>query len=893
LFGLWFLEVRKDSQMNRLTRCCVAAWLLCSLSTAAWAQPVDLSNLLGGKKPRTPKPDITATLTPDAVRPGDEVTVALSVKLPAGYYIYGTNRTFSGRTRIETKLTGLEPVDDGFTPDQPGKTLVDPDLQEEVTKHYDKVVWSRKYRVTADATGDTVSATGTLQGQYCSGPEAGGLCVQITPPYRFELTAKLTGASPSPAAATPASYSQRLRPTRPRQGGQTADPVEYELRLSPPNATRGGKVTVFVTAWLDAGWHTYSLTQKGNGGAPTEIELGTVRNLKPLGDGFAADRTFVAENTDSGVLEIHHDRVTWSREFEVTTDQPGDYGVEGSLTYAVCDVRSCLPVKAIEFVLGQVTGSEAAPPTDVAEDAGNSPFGVMSVVEDNVAAPAEPLPAEAPVAAPVRIAQPQDKGLVPFLVLCVLGGFGALLTPCSFPMVPITVGFFLKQSELQHKRPWVLALVYCGTIVLTFTVLGVGIAAIFGAAKLNELANNGWLNLVISLVFIAFALSMLGAFEIHVPSSLLTWSASHETGGSYLGAVFMALTFTLTSFTCTFAIVGFLLVQAAVGEVFWPVVGMLAFGTAFASPFFVLALLPSLLRNLPRSGGWMNSVKVVMGLIELGAAVKFLSVADLAWNPTPVIFDYVTVMLIWMVLSLAIGCYLLGWFRLSHDLPVQGLSTFRASMAFSFLGMAFLLGYLTLQPDRAQGLLMDQIVAFAPPRFDDPPAAAPAGMPGGVLPVAELGPTLDKHGLLFALDLDKAIPVARQRQQPLLLDFTGVNCINCRRMEKKMVEPANRQLIEQCLAVALYADKVPHIADAAYADRLLSQNVKLQVEWFGSVSLPSYAVVAPDGKTILSTYIGYEAKSGEFTEFLQQGLQKWQATQAAGVNRAAEQVAGR
>ena len=182
----------------------------------------------------------------------------------------------------------------------------------------------------------------------------------------------------------------------------------------------------------------------------------------------------------------------------------------------------------------------------------------------------------------------------------------------------------------------------------TFTVLGVGIAAIFGATQLNALANNAWLNVAIGLVFVAFAFNMLGMFEIRIPSGLLTFTSHQEAAGGYLGAAFMALTFTLTSFTCTFAFAGSLLVAAAQGQYYWPILGMMAFGTAFASPFFVLALVPSMLKKLPKSGGWMNSVKVVMGLIEIGAAVKFFSVADLQWNNVPVVFDFVGAMVAWL-----------------------------------------------------------------------------------------------------------------------------------------------------------------------------------------------------------------------------------------------------
>jgi thiol:disulfide interchange protein DsbD len=292
--------------------------------------------------------------------------------------------------------------------------------------------------------------------------------------------------------------------------------------------------------------------------------------------------------------------------------------------------------------------------------------------------------------------------------------------------------------------------------------------------------------------------------------------------------------------------------------------------------------MPSLLRSLPKSGGWMNSIKVVMGLIEIGAAVKFLSVADFAWNPQPVVFDFVTVMLMWMLLSLAIGAYLLGWYRFVHDTKMDSISFLRWSLAMWFLGFGGLLGYLIIHPDRAAGALMNQVIAFAPPQVN----AADT----------DVGPTVEHEGLpglRFALDLNRAIPVAQKLELPLFLDFTGINCINCRRMEKKMAEPQNRRLIEQFLAVQLYADKVPAITDAQVAEQLRLRNIRLQTHWFGDVTLPSYAVVTPDGKTVLAMHIGYDAAGREFTQFLETGLQKWQAAKLAAAGKHGAVVAGR
>ena len=847
--------------------------LVCSVTASAEAQPFDL---FGGRKPRTnPKPEFSARISPETVRRGGELTVSVTVKLPDGFYIYGTDRSFGGATRIEVQSEGLEPLESDFAPDHEGKTALDPDLGQTLTKFYEAVTWSRRFRVRDDAEGSSVKLAGTLQGQYCAVPEAGGICVRINPPYSFELSAALNSGSPRDLLPTAsATYARTIRPTRPVRGESAPDPLEYEFRLSPRNAKRGERVTLFVTAWLDAGWHTYSLTQQPLGAAPTEIELDTVRHLKPMGEGFQADRPFVTATSGNLTLEEHHDRVTWSREFESTAEEPGDYGVDGSLTYVVCDARSCLPLRAVEFALGQLEEVAAGPEAANGSDSEASPFAAADVEaqhtknDENADPKVEPAPRvpAKPAAEPLAAPKPQDLGLLPFLLLCIGGGFFALLTPCSFPMVPITVSFFLKQSELQHKRPWLLALVYCGSIVAAFTVLGVGIAAIFGVSQLNALANIAVLNVLIGCVFVVFALNMLGMFEIHVPSRLLTWSASHEGGGSYVGAMFMGLTFTLTSFTCTFAIAGGLLASTAQGEFYRPIVGMLAFGTAFAAPFFVLALVPGLLSKLPKSGGWMNTVKVMMGMLELGAAVKFFSIAD----PRQHLFDHVTVMLLWLVLALVTGMYLLGLFRLPHDAPTGSISAFRALLGMAFWGLAGLLAVGVAMPDAGRGMLMNQLLAFAPPRFKS-----------GEGP---LGPMIDHHGVEFGLDVDRAIPVAEKQRQPLLLDFTGVNCANCRYMELQMAQSSWKQRIERFVPVQLYVDvpAIPGIADDAYAHDLWKRNNVWFSEFFPAQGMPSYAVTTPDGRHVLARFEGAERadRAGSFTQFLDEGWKEWEKLEA-------------
>jgi thiol:disulfide interchange protein len=740
----------------------------------------------------------SAVLTPATAKPGDEVTLAVTAKLPPQSYIFGYGGTFEQRTTIGIKSSvGLEPLDGDFEPDHRPKVEFDPILKQEVSKHRGDVTWSKKFRRSPDVATDKVAIDLELQGQYCSeGP--GGQCTLIVPPAKLHAT--LTEAKPD-AGASQGSSARFKFTERPIRG--KINPAEFQLQLAPTKASGGKIVKLAITMVLDKDWHTFSTTFEGEGGSPTAFMLKNVYGLKPIGEAFTPNRPpeikVVDEPGRQLRQEVYHDQVTWTQEFEVVPNQrPNAYGVELKIKYQVCDT-SCIP-RSADFVLG-VTNDDIEPPASVA-------------------------PFDEPEVAHVQGTRPQDKGLLVFLLTAVGAALVALLTPCVFPMVPITVSFFLKQNESKGGRPILLALVFSGAIVAAFVVIGVGIAAIFGATKPNELANNWILNLVLASIFFAFALNMLGMFEIQVPSWLLTLTSSGEQTGGYVGVVFMALTFVLTSFSCTFAFVGSLLAAAAQGEYYWPVLGMLAFGTTFAAPFFVLALMPGTLKSLPKSGGWLNAVKVVMGFVELAVAVKYISVVDQQWNSVPWLFDFTNVMTLWGVLSVCTGLYLLGQFRLSHDTPVQALSPARVLLAVGFLLLAGLFGMGVTQPDR-ETWFVNQLIAFAPAR-------------------------------------------------PLFIDFTGVFCTNCRLMEVRMAKPKNHRRLEKCVQVQIYTDKVPKITDEAEAARLLARNVSLQVDWFGDVTLPAYAIVTPDGKTILSSFFGLEKRDGDFAKFLDEGLAKYE-----------------
>ena len=587
--------------------------------------------------------------------------------------------------------------------------------------------------------------------------------------------------------------------------------VNWSVSQIEGSVTSGSKAVVVVEAAIQPGWHLYSVVPVKNGPFPTSFSTEDIK----LTDGIVEQPLY--KEFDKGFnkdINLFKDKAT----FWVPV-QFGAKGLDGKLKvmYQVCKNGVCIPPQPVEFDLksAKVVTTSSKPATQAAPIVEANPSGGQT--------PKTEVVTKIDSGETKRLEDAKKKGLIYFILLAVGAGFTALLTPCVFPMIPITVSFFSKKKK-EGESPLTGALLYCAGIIGTFTILGLAVSAISGATGLTRLANNAWVNLALAIIFIVLALSLFGVFEIGLPSKFV--NKFDSTGkSSFLAPILMGLTFSLTSFTCTLPFVGAVLFGAAQKEFFYPFVGMLAFSSAFCLPFFLLALFPQALSKLPKSGSWMVTVKAYMGFIELIAAVKFLSSFEL--NFTLGILTREVTLAIWIGLLAIAAIYLFGWIRLPKvDDGKPGL--LRIGFGVVTLALAIWIG------GALNGRSIGNLVGFLPP----------SPYPGK----ENASPEAWKKS--FAESWDDVRAKAKQNGKPIFIDFTGIFCTNCRVMENE-VFPSERVQAEfkKFNLVSLYTDRVQ---DPKHKEEDLA-NSALQQKLLQSVTLPAYVVVTPDGEMKVSS----------------------------------------
>ena len=583
-------------------------------------------------------------------------------------------------------------------------------------------------------------------------------------------------------------------------GQQFDDPANF--RFSADDIRQGEVALITLDTELEYGWHIYAIYDVPDGPESTTIniegsivnQIGKIIEPEPI------------EDFDEGFLIItkyHQNKPQFKIPVQINNDIPlGSYSLKCTVRYQVCNEGLCYPPNEytqnikLNVVDGPIRNDYATVNFDFDKKS------ILDITNNQVGS---------------------------FLLLSLSMGFLALLTPCVFPMIPITISFFLKRSEDKNTSPVKGALVYMFGIVMTFTLLGMLLAIFLGASGATQLASNPYVNLFIASLFIYFAFSLFGFYEIDLPQSLKRFSIQRENSEGYAGILFMALTFTLTSFTCTVAFMGLILVAASQGQWFWPIIGMLIFSLAFASPFFLLALFPHYLTKMPQSGSWLNSVKVIMGFLEIAAAFKFISNTDLVWQWD--IFTYEVVLSCWAIIMALCSFYIVGYIRFKNDSKVE-FSYQRSLLSIVFLSLSLYLlsgnfGY------RINGT----IESYLPPKKE-------------------------YSNLEWVNSLEEGFQLAKEENRNIFIDFTGVTCTNCRWMETNIFKQESvEELMKQFVLVSLYTDA---------GDNYLEKR-QYQIDRFETAALPYYVILNKED-SIIAEFPGMSRNVDDFIRFLESGL---------------------
>ena len=706
------------------------------------------------------------------------------------------------------------------------------------------------------------------------------------------------------------------------------EPVKWDISQEPLG---NNEYLLKFKAKIDKGWYVYSQKLKSGGPIPTSFEFDTKDGVELVGD--AKEIGNLIEKQDK-VFKMLVRKYQNSIEFRQKVKVNKDNGkIGGYFTFMTCDDGRCLPPEDVDFsfdlkkdnIAGAAnTGGTASTGSSSAatENSGNSGFikdagaaaGAAGTAATGIAnttdkkettdkkkadkkdkkekkhavsnfkssIPVGPNMFDGIIQDCGANVQPTTGGLAGnpaeqgtkngeeekgrsnwlIFVLGFLGGFAALLTPCVFPMIPLTVSFFTKQSD-NKKKGLANALIYALSIIVIYVALGILVTVLFGADALNALSTNPWFNLGFFIIFVVFAISFFGYFEITLPNWLISKSDTASDKGGLFGIFFMAFTLALVSFSCTGPIIGTLLVEAAVGgERIGPVIGMFGFALALALPFFLFALFPGWLNSLPSSGGWLDTVKKVLGFIELIFALKFLSNADLV--PQLGLLPREIFLGIWALLLFGLGIYLLGKIKFPHEPPKVKLTPVRVGLSALSIGLGLLLipGIL-LKPIPLIGGLVS---GFPPPTFYN---------------ISNLWGGNEVHEVH---DIEEGLAIAKKQGKPLLVDFTGWACVNCRKMEEN-VWPEMEEVMDKYTLVSLYVDETVKLdKEDQFTYDLNGKKKKvrtignkwsyLETKCFGTNTQPYYVLLDHNGKHLINPK-AYTPDVEEYRTFLEQGVENF------------------
>ncbi len=643
---------------------------------------------------------------------------------------------------------------------------------------------------------------------------------------------------------------------------QIFEPVKWQTSVEKISESEFDLIT---TATIDEGWHLYSQSIPDDGPIPTTFSFKDIEGKYQLvgktteGEGHEEfDKVFEMD------IKYFENKAVFKQRIKVLTDTK--ITIAETVEFMVCDDANCLPPteEEINFIVQGKVSTEKVTTNDNSGD---------NKIDENIDAKEETEVTETETTS----TEEKSRGLLGIFLIAFFSGFAALLTPCVFPMIPMTVSFFTKQSKTKAAGIRN-AIVYGLSIIIIYVALGWFVSFIFGADALNALATNVWFNIIFFLLLIVFAVSFLGAFEITLPSSWGTKVDAQADRGGFIGIFFMALALAIVSFSCTGPIVGTLLVEAASGgNKIGPIVGMLGFSSAIAIPFALFAAFPGWLNSLPKSGGWLNTVKVVLGFLELALAFKFLSNADLVlqlhWLEREVFLA------IWIAIFGVLTLYLFGKIRLPHDSPTEHISVGRLS-----LGLIVLTFTLYLIPG-LWGAPLKVISGFPPPmQYSESPygvgftktevGAAREKLPEG----AKYGP----HDIIAFLDYDKGMAYANEVGKPVLLDFTGHACVNCRKMEERVWSDSKvlQILKNDIVLISLYVDDKRSLPESEkYTSETTGKKIKsignkwsdFQIKKYKANAQPYYVLLDNNGNN-LNKYTAYNPDIDNYLAWLKEGI---------------------
>ena len=672
---------------------------------------------------------------------------------------------------------------------------------------------------------------------------------------------------------------------------QILDPIKWTFKVE---QSKPEEATLLLIANIDKNWHLYSQDIPEGGPIPTTFTFTKSQHYEFTGK--VQEQKPIAENDPlfKMTLKFFADKAVFKQKIKILGRK--DFSVKGMLNFMCCDDKECIPPNDVDFEF-HIKGNPNAAETVAVKPGSVTAVTTQKDTSKTAAAATAKADSNAKKIEQAKFGktaadQAADQSLLWFFVISFLAGLLAIVTPCVFPMIPMTVTFFMHDTTSKRKARME-AIVYGLSIIIIYMVLGVLVAVTLGA-NFNNFISTHWIpNVFFFVIFMVFAASFLGMFEITLPSWIVNKADKQADKGGYGGAFFMAFTLVLVSFSCTGPIVGAILVKAAGGDILMPIIGMFGFSLAFALPFGLFAFFPSLLAGLPKSGGWLNSVKVVLGFLELALGLKFLSIADQTYHWH--ILDREVYLAFWIVIFFMMGLYLLGKLKFNHDSDQPFISVPRITMAiivFAFVvymipGMwgaplKVLSGYLppaTYQDFDIRAIVQKEVGAIN--------AAGGGSQPANTLCSRPKYADFLKlpHGLEGFFDYQQALTCAKQQNKPIFIDFTGHGCVNCREMEANVwSDPKVLKLLrEEFIVTALYVDDKTDLPENEWIISKYDKKVKktigkkfadLQITRFNVNSQPYYVLLDTTGN-LLTSPRAYNLDIDAFIKFLNTGLENF------------------